>query len=229
VQAVDVAEKKRDHKPPFFVDIRVRRSGKAKAFIGDAFERVVGAGRHQHMPKLGNRCVITGERGIKIVDPSAARELLQLAIKCQRQNRRVLSFCACLDLKVKKCHRHVVAKLLLREAARLGRRIDIVEWPGDKPTYNTRVKVKSSILKKVTAGRKSVPLGKNVDLKKFAGLPWGSVVTIQSGDQTLPIVSGPAKYHGEWCLQVDHSGKIAGDAKRLKGWGVSFRKKKGLE
>lgn len=88
VQAVDIAEKERKHKPPIFVDIRVRRSGKAKAFIGDAFERVVGAKRHRHMPKLGNRCVITGERGIKIVDPSAARELLQLAIKCHRQKRR---------------------------------------------------------------------------------------------------------------------------------------------
>jgi hypothetical protein len=31
------------------------------------------------------------------------------------------------------------------------------------------------------------------------------------------------------CLQVDHPGKIGGDANRLKGWGVSFRKEKGLE
>jgi hypothetical protein len=197
--------------------------------LGDAFAHVVGAARYQHMPKLGNLRVRDRKSGIQIADPSAARELLQLAIECHRQNRRVLFFCACLDLKVKTCHRHVVAKLLLREAARLGRRIEIVEWPGDKPTYNARVKVKSPILKKVKAGRKSVPLGKNVDLKTFAGLPWGSVVTLQDGKEELPIVSGPAKYHGEWCLQVDHPGKIGGDAKRLKGWGVSFRKKKGLE
>ena len=181
------------------------------------------------MPELGNRSVATGRIRIEIDCPRYARELMQLAIECHRQKRRILFFCACLDLDTKKCHRRVVAKLLLREAARLGRRIEIVEWPGDKPTYNTRVKVKSSILKKVKAGRKSVPLGKNVDLKKIAGLPWGSVVTLQDGKAELPIVSGPAKYHGEWCLQVDHPGKIGGDSKRLKGWGVNFRKKKGLE
>jgi hypothetical protein len=199
VQAVDIAEKERKHKPSIFVDIRLQRSVRAKGFIGDAFADVVGAGRYKWMPELGNRSVATGRIRIEIDCPRYARELMQLAIECHRQKRRILFFCACLDLDTKKCHRHVVAKLLLREAARLGRRIEIVEWPGDKPTYNTRVKVKSSILKKVKAGRKSVPLGKNVDLKKFAGLPWGS------------------------------PGKICGDAKRLKGWGVSFRKKKGLE
>jgi hypothetical protein len=36
VQAVDVAEKKRGQKPPFFVDIRLQRSVRAKGFIGDA-------------------------------------------------------------------------------------------------------------------------------------------------------------------------------------------------
>ena len=36
VQAVDLAEKKRKHKPPIFVDIRLRRSVRAKGFIGDA-------------------------------------------------------------------------------------------------------------------------------------------------------------------------------------------------
>jgi hypothetical protein len=45
----------------------------------------------------------------------------------------------------------------------------------------------------------------------------------------LTIVSGPAKYHKGWCLQVERHGKIGEDAKRLKQWGVSFRKTKGLE
>jgi hypothetical protein len=229
VQAVDITEKKRGYKPPMFVDIRLRRSGLAKAFVGNAFERVVGSGRYQWIPRLGNKCIATGEPGIKIADPSAVNDLLELAIKCDRQNRRVLFFCACLDLKVKKCHRSVVANLLLREAARLARRIEIVEWPGDKPTYNTRVKVVSSLLKDIGRGQKTVPLSKSPNLKEFAGLPWGSVVTLQSNDQALSIVSGPAKYHGEWCLQVVRPGKGGGDAERLKEWGVGFREKKGLE
>jgi hypothetical protein len=95
VQAVDLAEKERKHEPPIFVDIRLQRSVRAKGFMGDAFARVVGAARYRHMPKLGNRCVATGEFGIRIDDPSAVPELLQLAIECHRQNRRILFFCAC--------------------------------------------------------------------------------------------------------------------------------------
>jgi hypothetical protein len=229
VQAVDIAEKERGFKPPFFVDIRLRRNVRAKGFLGDAFERVLGAARYRHIPKLGNRFVATGEFGIKIDDPSAVPELLKLAIECYRQKRRVLFFCSCEDLKTKSCHRKKVADLVLRESERQGRRIEIIEWPGYKPTHNTTVKVTSAMLKKVAGGRKSVSLGKSVNLKEFAGLAWGSVVTLQAGKQTLPIVSGPAKYHKGWCLQVERHGKIGEDAKRLKQWGVSFRKTKGLE
>lgn len=229
VEAVDLAEKERGFKPPFFVDIRLRRSVRAKGFSGNAFAHVVGAGRHKWMPELGNRSIATGKSRIEIDRPCYARELLQLAIECSRQQRRVLFFCACPDLETKKCHRKRVADLVRREATRQGRRIEIVEWPGDKPTYNSTVKVTSAMLNKVKSGRKSVPLGKSVDLKEVAGLPWGSVVTLQAREQKLPIVTGPAKYHKGWVLQVVHHGNIGEDANRLKGWGVSFRKKRGLE
>ena len=66
-------------------------------------------------------------------------------------------------------------------------------------------------------------------LKEFGGLPWGSVVTLQAGEQVLPIVSGPAKYRGEWCLQVVRPGNIGSDPEQLKRWGAKFRKSKGLE
>jgi hypothetical protein len=228
LHAVDVAEKKRGFKPPIFVDIRLRRSVRAKGFSGDAFARVVGAARYQWMPLLGNRSIATGESRIQIDCPSHARELLQLAIECHHQKRRVIFFCACPDLNNKICHRKNVAHLVLREAARKDRRIQIVEWPGGGPTHTT-LDVTPEILKKVDSGRKSVPLRKPVDLKEFAGLPWGSVVTLQAGKQTLPIISGPAKYHGNWCLQVVRSGDIDSDAKPLKRWGVMFLRKTGLD
>ena len=123
-----------------------------------------------------------------------------------------------------------MAELLLKEAARQRRRVEVVEWPGSNPTAHTKIPVTPSIMKKVAGGRKSsLPLRTSVNLKEFAGLPWGSVVQLQAGEHMLPIVSGPAKYHHDWCLQVVHHGKMGGDAKRLKKWGVRFREKKGLE
>jgi len=228
VQAVDIAEKKRGFKPPIFVDIRLRRNVRAKSFSGDAFARVVGLARYQWMPLLGNRSIATGESRIQIDCPAYARELLQLAIECHRQKQRVVFFCACPDLDNKICHRNKVAHLVLTEAARQRRRIEIVEWPGGEPTYTT-LQVTPEILKKVDGGRKSVPFRKRVDLKEFAGLPWGSVVTLQAGKQNLPIISGPAKYHGDWYLQVVRSGDIDSDANHLRRWGAKFLRKSGLE
>jgi hypothetical protein len=77
VEAVDVAERKRGFKPPIFVDIRLRRNVRAKGFSGDAFERVLGAARYQHMPRLGNKSIVTGKSGIQIADPSAVVDLLR--------------------------------------------------------------------------------------------------------------------------------------------------------
>ena len=155
VQAVDLAERTRGFEPPIFVDIRLRRSVRSKGFSGNAFARVVGARRYKWMPELGNRSIATGETRIEIDCPCYARELLQLAIKCHRQNRRILFFCACLDLKTKECHRHVVAELLLKEAARQRRRVEVVEWPGSNPTAHTSIPVTPSIMKKVAGGRKA--------------------------------------------------------------------------
>ena len=37
VHGIDAAESERGHSPPIFVDIRIRRTGRAKGFVGDAF------------------------------------------------------------------------------------------------------------------------------------------------------------------------------------------------
>jgi hypothetical protein len=148
----------------------------------------------------------------------------------QRPKRRILFFCSCKDLDVKKCHRKTVAELVVREAARRHRRIEIVKWPGSKP-IKTRVAatVAPPILKALIRGRKNVPLGSSINLNEFAGLPWGSIVTVRTGERLLPIVSGPAKYQGGWRLPVLRHGDIGGDADPLKRWGGEFRKNKGLE
>jgi hypothetical protein len=54
-------------------------------------------------------------------------------------------------------------------------------------------------------------------------------VTLQDGEKAIPIVSGPAKYHGDWCLPVVRSGEIGSDVEHLKQWGAMFRKERGLE
>ena len=64
--AVDATEKARGFEPPFFVDIRLRRSVRAKGFDGDAFGQLLQPARHRHMSSLGNQNIATRKAGIKI-------------------------------------------------------------------------------------------------------------------------------------------------------------------
>ncbi len=43
----------------------------------------------------------------------------------------------------------------------------------------------------VRKGRMTVPLGKRFDLAEVAGLPWCSIATLHSGQETLRRVVGP--------------------------------------
>ena len=228
VEAVDAAERARGFKPPMFVDVRLRRSVRAPGFSGGAFKKTIGASRYEWIPKLGNRSVETGEPRIRIDDPSAAAGLLKLAIENSKHRRRVLLFCSCEDINVSKCHRHVVAKLLLKEARKSERHLEIVEWPGGIPEQRSVV-VSSGILKAVLHGRKSVPLGKTALADRLVTLPWGSIVNLIADGQTLPVVTGPAKYQGgAWCLPVRKAGVLNGNAARLKHWAERNRRELGL-
>src|SRR5271165_6909489 len=96
VEAVDAVETRRGFQPPIFVDIRIRRSVRAAGFTGPAFERQVGHERHRWMKSLGNKFIVTGTGpGIQIADPTAAYELLDLAIESARGKQRLLFFCSC--------------------------------------------------------------------------------------------------------------------------------------
>lgn len=104
VQAVDAAEEAGGFKPPIFVDVRLRRSVRAKGFTGKAFERVVGPTRYEWMPRLGNRNIATGESGTEIDDPTAAKELLARPGRRELQRSAppalllLLCRCRCADL-----------------------------------------------------------------------------------------------------------------------------------
>ena len=58
--------------------------------------------------------------------------------------------------------------------------IEIVEWPGCEPR-EVNVDVTPDVFKALVKSRVSIPLKKSADLATFAGLPWGSLVAVQTG------------------------------------------------
>jgi hypothetical protein len=199
IKAINSAERKKGFSPPVFVDIRLKRSVRAEGFRDDEFERLLPNGRYQWFPSLGNINIATKERGIKIKEPVSARLLFEIALKNAEKNRRVILFCACEFPRL--CHRHVVANLLLKEAKRVGRRIRITEWPGGAP-IRTRVQVTEATFKGVCGSILNVRLSSPTLLRDLAGLPWGSIVDVVSGEESIPIISGPAKFQNGWILPI---------------------------
>src|SRR6478736_5910064 len=89
VKAVDAVEANRDFRPPIFVDIRIRRSVRAAGFTGSAFEELLGKDRHRWMKSLGNKFIETRTGpDIQIAEPTAADELLDLAVDLARRKQR---------------------------------------------------------------------------------------------------------------------------------------------
>jgi hypothetical protein len=233
VKAVDAAETSRGFKPPIFVDIRIRRSVRAKGFQGAAFEKLLGPTRHRWMQSLGNRFIQTRTGpGIQIAAPSAAGELLDLALESAERKQRLLFFCSCqwprCDGQIA-CHRTTVAGLVLKTAKRRGVPVEIVEWPGGNPR-KINLNVTAEVFAAVRKGRMTVPLGKRPDLAEVAGLPWCSIATLHSDGERLHRVVGPAiKQPDQWALPVLYwffdptTGleEYQQEAKKLrKGWGL---------
>ncbi|MCA9210235.1 MAG: ISAs1 family transposase, partial [Planctomycetales bacterium] len=134
VEAVDAVETSRRFEPPIFVDIRIRRSVRAAGFTGPAFEKLLGQDRHRWMKSLGNEFIKTKTGpNVQIADPSAANELLDLALESAKYKQRLLFFCSCqwprYDGKIA-CHRTTVARLVLKAAKKRGINLKVVEWPG---------------------------------------------------------------------------------------------------
>lgn len=199
LRAIDTVERKKGFRPPVFFDIRYNRSVRAKGFRGDEFERLLPKGRYRWFPRLGNVHIATKEKGIEISDPFSSRILLQEALRYARENRRIIFFCACEFPR--SCHRHVVANLLLKDAERTGHQIRIAEWPGGTP-IRSRVRVTTAIYDGINAGKVNVRLSNRSLPRDLVGLPWGSIVDVFAGKESLPIISGPAKFQNGWILPI---------------------------
>jgi hypothetical protein len=206
VRNVDAVERGRGWRPPLFVDIRIRRTGRAPDFQHDTFKKIVGHQRYGWMKTLGNRSIITKRRKVEIVDPQAANELLDRVLTAHNQKRRVLFFCACEypgTVHSPNCHRATVAGLLLKAAHHNGVWLTVAEWPGEEPR-TAKLHTSPHLVKKVLNGATRVPLPKlsQKDRLKFTALPWCSRVILFSEESSLAIVSGPAKIGREWYLPV---------------------------
>jgi hypothetical protein len=86
VEAVDAVEASRGFQPPIFVDIRIRRTVRAKGFQGSAFEKLLGPSRHKWMKSLRYIETRTGPF-VQIADPAAAEELLEPTEPANRDHR----------------------------------------------------------------------------------------------------------------------------------------------
>jgi hypothetical protein len=206
VEAVDAVETSRGYQPPFFVDTRIRRSVRAAGFSGAAFEKLLGEKRHRWEKRLGNTWIITRTGPpIQIADPSAAKDLLDLALELARHNQRLLFFCSCQwpgEDGAIACHRMKVASLVLQEAKDRGIQVKIVEWPGGDPK-RIDLGVSPKDFAALQTGRRTVPLGPTCDLAEYAGLPWCSIATLHSGDERMHRVVGPAIFQTSgWALPV---------------------------
>jgi hypothetical protein len=206
IEAVDAVESSRGFQPPMFVDIRIRRTVRAKGFQGNSFEKLLGPGRHRWMKALGNKFILTRTGpNVRIADPSTADELLDLAVQSAHYKQRLLFFCSCqwprCDGRIA-CHRTTVAGLVLKAAKKRNLPIEVVEWPGGEPEQ-IDLDVTAQVFTAVRKGRMSVPLGNQPNLAEVAGLPWCSVATLHSNGDKLHRVVGPAlKHPSQWVLPV---------------------------
>ncbi len=226
VRSVDAVEAARGFDPPVFVDVRIRRGGRAVGFREKTFEQFLGETRYRWMKELGNDSVVTGEDEIRIHDPSAAPELIRVAREVGAERRRILYYCHC--LVPGSCHRAVVAGLLVSAAAKSRAALKVEEWPGGEASRAT-LPVDGTLLQQVRKGRRSVQLGSELPPVALLGLPWGSVVELGSGDESAWVVSGPARFSsGQWYLPV-MAGDAFGSEAEASAAGRTFRADNGYE
>lgn len=206
IEAVDAVEMGRGFKPPLFVDIRIRRTVRAVGFIGSAFEKQIGSKRYRWLKSLGNKYIEsrTGP-SIQIADPSAANELLDLALDCANNKQRLLFFCSCqwprCEGKIV-CHRTTVAELVRNAAQKRGVQVEIVEWPGANPS-KIDLEVSSKNFTAIHKGRVTIPVGKQTNLAEIGGLPWCSIANLHSNGKMLHRIVGPAIFQkDDWALPV---------------------------
>ncbi len=237
VEAFDKAEESREFRPPLFVDARLRRQGRAKGFVGNAFRDLVGPSRYRWIQDLGNLAIATGSGGLQIKNPAAVAELVDLALHAADERRRVIFYCACefpsLDGALA-CHRRTIADLLLAHTKKIGRSISVVEWPGDTAT-ETRISVDKKMFSAIMRGRMSVPFADD-RLPAFAALPWASMLTVECDEdgRTAIVAVGPVRFSasnngtGFWYLPLIEPADPSATKEGLLRRGLNWREAHGV-
>jgi hypothetical protein len=162
---------------PFLVDIRFKRTGHAKGFIGNALKNEIGKNNYLHIKELGNQNYNKPSKPIKIASPKKGITVLyDKIIEMQKDNRRVIFFCHCENAKL--CHRTKIAKLLLKIFIENKKKISIIEWPGKTSNNQLEITLDDDQIKKL---KKTPSYFKIPD--KFSKLhiaPWGTKIIIES-------------------------------------------------
>ena len=92
--------------------------------------------------------------------------------------------------------------MVLKAATKRGRSVKVEEWPGGEPK-RIELDLQPTDFAALKKGRCTVALGEEFDLARFAGLPWCSIATLQSGGETLYRIVGPAICQTSgWALPV---------------------------
>lgn len=190
--------------PRVFVDVCIRREVRAVGFRGDAFEKLLGRGRHHWMDGLGNRAVIEGGPMV-LKDPRVVSDLLDLIVKSDRARRRVIFFCACempRNNGERWCHRDLIAELVTDEARRRRVALSVSEWPGGVPRRLLVRFPATATRAALNDTTKSVPMSKELQPAIGVSLPWGSYAVVEGPDGRVPLMVGPAIHRqGRWSLQ----------------------------
>ena len=231
-QAVDAVERSRGYKPPYFVDVRLRRSGRAVGFVGTRFEKVVGKDRYRYMPSLGNESVLTKGRRIKIRDPEAAEELLDLALARSAKRQRVIFFCGCESpgtAHKPTCHRVIVSSLLLKSARKRGVNLTVVEWPGASPMRLTQ-KISDAEAQGLLRGYRNLGLGPKLPVPELLRLPYDSIVQFRSPNHSFYALVDHARFQaGRWLLPLPFGAEKDDDLSILRKKANRDRRETGFE
>ena len=233
-EAVDAVEHARGFDPPYFVDLRIRRSVRAEGFRENAFEKTVGKARYRWMPSLGNNQIErrNGPR-VQIDEPAAVEELLGIALRRNAKRQRLLIFCQCrLPGRPRahdRCHRAEVASLLLKAAARRNVSLTIAEWPGGRPQSRV-LETRDLQVERAKNGARNVFLGKGQPSVDLLALPWRSLVHLKSPGASVRAIADPAVYRGgKWLLPIPFGADDQLDASALRKKSLLKRRMSGLD
>jgi hypothetical protein len=131
------------------------------------------------------------------------------------QRRRLIFFCSCEHPGF--CHRHVVARLLLRAASSRVVKLQIAEWPGGEPAASP---IQAPLARAGTSDRTRLPLLSARGLARLAALPYGSLVSRAEFSDIVPV--GPVRYvTGRWYLPVlknDEGSAVGGTLLAVRHW-----------